>query len=279
MNIRIIGPGLLTALLLAACNNVSSETALFARAAAAEPPLLREGMWGVRKEGCVLSASGRTPDGCTPPIPVSATLVGPEGTGMPYVLAAGDPAVAQLTVRDSAGKTTWYYWAVEPVARDVSGRIIEARVWPVQCGPLRPVAGADAAAGDTDPTAGTPGQSPAPTPAPTPSVEQGGGGGGAEDPPALSKAPGQDPEDGAGDDADEEAVSALFEQLMSSMVTREPYEGLTLTATGCTAARGEPVLAAAVAARDWYVGKLDFYWVGDKGTMIASRPAGARTGR
>lgn len=274
MNIRFAGSAVLAALTLAACNNISSEAPLFARDDVARTPVLRAGMWGVRKEGCALTASGRQPNGCTPPIEISADLVGdPAAGGIPYILSDGSPPVIQLSVPDQqTRKTTYYYWAVEPIARDAGGRVTEAWIWPVQCGPLAPAPEEDSTAAETSTSAAEPAtRTPIAPPDGEATTRQGGGGDipGAAPDPGKPEAPGETPDTPGADDA---LAADLFEQLMAAMMTREPYEGLTMTPIGCTASQAAPVLGAAKASSEWYAHKIQFYWVGEKGTMVAAAP-------
>jgi hypothetical protein len=149
------------ALLLGGCNLVVSETPVFSTADAAGAPSLRPGIWAAPQPDCDFKTSDPldkwpkcaggaaiTPDailaaadsaGVTPdqsaPAPAKTLRV-------PYVLAAGDPRIMQIHFvlpLDPAIKAAFYYFiALKPIAHDADGRITDAEVWLVQCGPPPP---------------------------------------------------------------------------------------------------------------------------------------------
>jgi hypothetical protein len=164
---------LAAALALGGCNLVVSDRPVFTAADAAGAPALRPGVWSASQPGCDFKASDPVADwpkcagggvitstaimasvdanGSGSPGQPPPTVVKPQMT-IPYVLAAGDPRVMQINVKlppEVGGPSALFYFAaLKPVARDTDGRIVQAEVWPIQCGPPPPVkpasAGADA---------------------------------------------------------------------------------------------------------------------------------------
>jgi hypothetical protein len=161
-------------LTLGGCNLVVSEKPVFAAADAAGAPPLRPGVWSASQPGCdfkpsdpvakwpqcagggvitataimaSVDANGPAPADQPPP-----TIAKPQMT-IPYVLAAGDPRVMQIGMKlppEMAGPSALFYFAaLKPVARDADGRIVQAEVWPIQCGPPPPAKPASAS-GDAD---------------------------------------------------------------------------------------------------------------------------------
>ncbi len=134
---------LLAAALLGGCNMVVSETPLFfARDAEGAPPL-RPGVWAQRKADCEFDSSKPVKEWpeCAGGAVISAGYFGePEGGDKkaPYVLAAGDPRVLQLEMKEEDMKLMYFFAGLQPLKSDDRGRIIEARTWMVQCGPPPP---------------------------------------------------------------------------------------------------------------------------------------------
>jgi hypothetical protein len=159
------------ALALGGCNLVVSEKPVFTAADAAGAPPLRPGVWSATQPGCdfkpsdpvakwpkcagggVITAaaimasvdtSSGGPDGQPPAVTKSPMTI-------PYLLAAGDPRVMQVNVKPPAQAggppSLFFFAALKPVARDPDGRITQAEVWAIQCGPPpppKPAASADA---------------------------------------------------------------------------------------------------------------------------------------
>jgi hypothetical protein len=165
---------LAAALALGGCNLVVSEKPVFAAADAAGAPSLRAGVWSASQPGCdfkssdpvakwpkcagggvitataimaSVDANGPAPADQPPP-----TTAKPQMT-IPYVLAAGDPRVMQIDMKlpkEVGGPPELFYFAaLKPAAPDASGRIVQAEIWPIQCGPPPPPKPASAS-GDAD---------------------------------------------------------------------------------------------------------------------------------
>ena len=69
----------------------------------------------------------------------------------PYVLAAGDPRgdanqLQASTRGKGVGSALYYFVAIKPAAPDARGRIVQAEIWPIQCGPPPPAKPASAEA-------------------------------------------------------------------------------------------------------------------------------------
>ncbi len=150
------------ALALGGCNLVVSEKPMFTAADAVGAPALRSGVWSASQSGCdfkssdpvakwpkcagggVITASAimasvdaNGPGSADQP---PSTIAKPQTT-IPYVLAAGDPRVMQIDIKlpTQAGPSAIFYFAaLKPVSRDAQGRIVQAELWPIQCGPPPP---------------------------------------------------------------------------------------------------------------------------------------------
>jgi hypothetical protein len=161
-------------LALGGCNLVVSEKPVFTAADVAGTPSLRPGVWSASQPGCdfkssdpvakwpkcagggvitataiMASVDASSPGAADQPPP---TLAKPQMT-IPYILAAGDPRVMQIDVKLPAGvqgpPALFYFAALKPTARDTDGRVVQAEIWPIQCGPPPPPKPA-AANGDAD---------------------------------------------------------------------------------------------------------------------------------
>lgn len=137
----------LAGLMASACNLVMSEAPMFG-AADVRGARLREGVWVEVKADCAADAAAPLRDlaECADAVVIrngqitDASDVKDEP--IPYLLAAGQPPVMQLQVelKNKAGRPAklYAYAAFKPVKTDPEGRIVEARRWPVQCGPPPP---------------------------------------------------------------------------------------------------------------------------------------------
>ena len=134
---------------------MTTRDPLFTAADAAGAPAPRPGVWLLFKRGDCQFDEARPftewPD-CAGGALVSPTDIAareasdPPGQlqRSPYVLAAGDPRIAQ--VLDPSAETTtagsdnrrFYYAGLRPIRFDAQGRIVEFRFWPVVCGPSPP---------------------------------------------------------------------------------------------------------------------------------------------
>jgi hypothetical protein len=147
----------LTVLALGGCNLVYSEKPLFTKADARGAPPLRPGVWVKPKPDCEFTADQRPLPDCADPLVIEAQVLRPppdaaKAAGgpnqLPYVLARGEPRVMQVEVDLKAGERMWLYQGLRAVRTDGQGRIVEARLWPVLCGPP-PAKGATGADGET----------------------------------------------------------------------------------------------------------------------------------
>lgn len=166
-------PLLAAVLALGGCNLVVSEKPVFTAADAAGAPALRPGVWSATQPGCDFKSSDPVAawpkcagggvitataimasvesSGAGPPDQPPPTTAKPQTT-IPYVLAAGDPRVMQINFKlppeAGVGSALYYFVAIKPAAPDARGRIVQAEIWPIQCGPPPPAkpasAGADA---------------------------------------------------------------------------------------------------------------------------------------
>jgi hypothetical protein len=140
--------------LLSGCNMVTSSRPLFTKADARGALRLRPGLWVHPDPACAFDPatpahswpdcagglivrpgyfSGLRPGGRpttpNPPPPTDA---------VPYRLGGAGPVVVQLKVAQPHARPIYAYEALRPVASDDHGRVIEAKVWLVQCGPPAP---------------------------------------------------------------------------------------------------------------------------------------------
>lgn len=173
---------------LGGCNVVLTKEPLFQGADAAGAPTLRPGVWAFFKEpGCQLDESRPFDEwpNCSGGGLVGADdIAGPKSNApkgtlerSPYVLAAGDPRIAQVqvTIDTSVGASAeasggaevtthssaaqskpWGYAGVKPTKFDAQGRIVAFVSWPVLCGPPPPknAKGEDVALGTLHPFKG-----------------------------------------------------------------------------------------------------------------------------
>ena len=189
--------------LLSACNVVMTKTPLFTAADAAGAPVLRPGVWlFVKDADCDVDEAKpftEWPDCAGGGLVSADELAGHDAKDPPgqlehnpYVLAAGDPRIAQLRVAvdvsagasasvsgdaqastsaSSAQSFPYAYAGVRPTRFDAQGRIVAFKLWPVLCGPpppkdangadvapatLHPYAGLEMKPGDTDCTSQSP---------------------------------------------------------------------------------------------------------------------------
>jgi hypothetical protein len=129
---------------------------------AAGAPGLRPGVWSATQPGCDFKPAdpvAKWPK-CAGGGVITSTAImasvdtdsgGPSGQPaatakppmtIPYLLAAGDPRVMQVEVKPPAQAggppVLFFFAALKPVARDSDGRITQAEVWAIQCGPPPP---------------------------------------------------------------------------------------------------------------------------------------------
>lgn len=156
-----------TALALAGCNMVVSETPLFTVADAAPTPPLRDGVWGGGvKDGCTFDPAAPVeawPD-CADWFLVRGDTISSfdEETGTwehaalrggrlsvykdgrwteegGFLLVGGDPLVGQLGAAKQGEPRPYFYIGLRP-RFDEAGRVVELSAWPVLCGPPPPPA-------------------------------------------------------------------------------------------------------------------------------------------
>ncbi len=158
-------------LLLGACNAVVTKTPLFTNADEAGAPPMKPGVWLVfTEENCRFEEKApidEWPD-CAGGVVIRPGQVtyheSKAAKGVfehdPFVLAAGDPRIAQVVMKTSVsvsadasasggasanatasggGESQSYtYGALVPTKLDAQGRIIAAAFWPILCGPPPP---------------------------------------------------------------------------------------------------------------------------------------------
>ncbi len=137
---------ILAAMSLASCGMVSSDRPLFGPLDARAAPVLKPGLWALVQPGCKLNlrASPKKWPDCA-----QAAELRADGTAIlirrdtradiehetTWLVAAGDPAVLQVQGPKEDGKlrAPYVYFGVRPLASDIDGVIIRARVWPAFC--------------------------------------------------------------------------------------------------------------------------------------------------
>jgi hypothetical protein len=141
---------LVAAWLLAGCNSVVSTTPLFSAQDAQGQPQLRPGVWSDENAPCDFDRRKPVSEwpGCAtgwvvrPGVAMSFEDAGPPKPGQTryaFVLAKGDPAVAQITLDDGSGPPpTYAYAGLRALKLDAQGRVIEYRGWLALCGPPPP---------------------------------------------------------------------------------------------------------------------------------------------
>lgn len=152
--LRSLG-GILLALALCACGMVSSDRPLFGAPDTRDAPVLKAGLWALVEPGCKFNLRNpptKWPD-CAQAIELrdgTARDVKPNSSGerdepVSYLLAAGDPAILQAQAPKDPGarKAPFVYFGLRPLASDLDGTIIRARIWPALCAKPQP----DGAAG------------------------------------------------------------------------------------------------------------------------------------
>ncbi|MBI1405158.1 MAG: hypothetical protein GC145_03415 [Caulobacter sp.] len=131
---------------LGACNLVITTEPTFETVDAAGAARLRTGLWVNLDAGCDVDlktpASG-WPECANWVVVKDDALSGTGDNGKPfsapYILAAGDPRVMQLTLNDpDSNQTLYLYLGVLPAKVDGDGKIVEYSGWIVQCGPPPP---------------------------------------------------------------------------------------------------------------------------------------------
>ncbi|MBX7248115.1 MAG: hypothetical protein K1X35_03595 [Caulobacteraceae bacterium] len=132
------------ALMLGGCNLVVSEHPMFAARDAVGSTQFRPGVWASRKPDCAFDAAKPLkdwPECAGGGVLTRDRLVDRDGKekDSAYVLAGGEPRVMQFEFRgDDKGKVLYLFMGVEPLRLDDKGRIVEARLWLAQCGPMPP---------------------------------------------------------------------------------------------------------------------------------------------
>jgi hypothetical protein len=140
-------------LLLGGCNMVTSKRPLFNVADQAGAPMLRMGLWIRPDPACVFDPATPTlswPE-CASLVVVhphwfSGALMGNDyrsirehpHIGAPYILAGAYPSVLQVRMSDPGKPSAYVFQGLRPSRFDVQGRVIEAKLWLVQCGPPEP---------------------------------------------------------------------------------------------------------------------------------------------
>ncbi len=140
--------------LLGGCNMVTSTRPLFSKADTEGAPQLRPGLWVHPDPGCAFdpAAPAHTWPDCAGSVIVRPGFFSglrpggrptqpnppPPPDAVPYVLAGAYPSVLQLKLTEPRKRSGYIYEALRPVKVDDQGRLIEAKVWLVQCGPPSP---------------------------------------------------------------------------------------------------------------------------------------------
>jgi len=142
---RYVGIGVvLAAQLLTACNGVVSSKPWFSQAG--DAPQLREGVWRLTSDK-PCNVDERRPLTTWPDCALGLVVRASEIQGyqrddkgrvkpftLPYVLAAGDPAILQLDDTTANPLKFEYAWLTR-VRRDNKGQVVEVRGSTVGCGP------------------------------------------------------------------------------------------------------------------------------------------------
>lgn len=132
------------ALATGACAVVGSDEPLFSASDGKGHPALKPGLWAMPDEDCTFDPAEAPEDwnNCA-----NATLVSPDTfaeavgkDGAPadrlrYVLAGGDPRVAQVQAPEDKEDPNYAFAGLRPLKSDAQGRIIEASVWLAMCEP------------------------------------------------------------------------------------------------------------------------------------------------
>ena len=144
--------------LLGGCNMVTASRPLFAAADSAGAPRLRPGLWTHPDAGCAFDTAtpAHTWPDCAGSVVVRPTYfrgvrfgsAAPKADAdkampadaVPYVLAGVYPSVLQVRIGDAGRAKQYVFEGLRPTKLDGAGRIVEARLWLVQCGPPEPPA-------------------------------------------------------------------------------------------------------------------------------------------
>ncbi len=144
--------------LLGGCNMVTSTRPLFTAADAAGAPQLRPGLWTHPDPGCAFDAAtpAHTWPDCAGSVVVRPTYfrgirfgsAAPDADSnkavpvdaVPYILAGAYPSVLQVRIGDPGKPKQYVFEGLRPTKLDEAGRVVEARMWLVQCGPPEPPA-------------------------------------------------------------------------------------------------------------------------------------------
>ena len=142
--------------LLGGCNMVTATRPLFTAADAVGAPQLRPGLWTRPDPGCVYDPAtpAHTWPGCAGSVIVRPSYfrglhfgaAAPHADddkamppdAVPYVLAGVYPSVMQVRLGEPGKPKQYIFQGLRPVKLDEAGRVIEARIWLVQCGPPQP---------------------------------------------------------------------------------------------------------------------------------------------
>jgi hypothetical protein len=136
------------ALGLSACNMVYSEKPLFTAADAKGGAKLKPGVWVRPDKDCVVAPDADPLPDCANAVTVAAEAFLPppgaklkpgEPESLPYLISGRNPSVIQVQVDLDPPKpgVRWLYFALRPTRSD-GGKVVEAHVWFVQCGPPPP---------------------------------------------------------------------------------------------------------------------------------------------
>jgi hypothetical protein len=136
---------ILVALCLGGCGMVSSDRPLFGPLDARGAPVLKPGLWALVQPGCkfnLRSSPKKWPD-CAQAAELHdgvAVLIRQDTKSdveheTTYLLAAGDPAILQVQGPKEEGRprAPYVYFGIRPLASDLDGVIIRARIWPAYC--------------------------------------------------------------------------------------------------------------------------------------------------
>jgi len=131
-------PAICAVLLLGGCNMVHTDHPLFKAADAAGAPTFRPGIWADPDPGCNFDPNRPVK---TWPDCAHGDAAPKAEPGATLLIVAGKPLIMQYGGKpadDQPGSPpVYYYFGLEPLRLDASGRIIAMKAWPVQCGPPR----------------------------------------------------------------------------------------------------------------------------------------------
>ena len=117
------------------CNLVVTDKPLFSKADGAGGPQFRTGVWNGAAPDCAFDEAKPEKDW-----PKCANAQPPGADPPPWLAVPGDPPILQMSTEPGNGSaiSPSFYVGFHVIRTDSTGRVIEVRVWPVQCGPPPP---------------------------------------------------------------------------------------------------------------------------------------------